>query len=310
MVKKVILSRALRLVTLLISLSSFQAAFALTFNLPDSGDIVGEMQTTTVRRGESLGDIGRRFDVGVYEMIEANPRLDPWGPTVGAIVIVPTQFILPNVPRVGIVINLAEMRLYYFDPDKRQVTTHPIGIGKKNWISPMGTTTIINKQKDPPWRPPASIHKEHMANNDPLPPVVLGGIPENPLGRYALYLGKGLGSSGAFLIHGTNKPTGIGVRGTHGCFRLLPQDIESLFYKVPIGTLVRIIHEPFKVGWHNGHLYLEAHEPCSEARYAGSDSLLRLEKLIRSVIESSHMVNWTSATMGAKQASGYPIRID
>lgn len=291
-------------------LSSFNAALALTFDLSENSDVVGEMQTTTVRSGESLGDIGRRFDVGVYEMIEANPRLDPWGPTVGAIVIVPTQFVLPNVPRVGLVLNLAEMRLYFFHPDKRQVTTHPLGIGKKNWTTPVGTTTVVSKQKNPPWNPPESIRKEHIANNDPLPAFIPGGVPENPLGLYALYLGKGLGSSGAYRIHGTNRPSGIGVRGTHGCVRLLPEDIENLFYLVPIGTLVRIIHEPFKVGWHKGHLYLEAHERCSEAKYAGSDSLSRLEKLIKSVIEGSHMVNWTSATMGAKRASGYPIRID
>jgi L,D-transpeptidase ErfK/SrfK len=306
MVKKV---KVFRLIALLLGLGSFNTAASLTFDLPDDGDIVGEMQTTTVRRGESLGDIGRRFDVGVYEMIEANPRLDPWGPTVGAIVLIPTQFILPNVPRVGLVLNLAEMRLYYFHLDKRQVTTHPLGIGKKGWTTPLGTTSITNKRKDPPWHPPASIRQEHIENNDPLPPVVGGGTPENPLGRYALYLGKGLGS-GAFLIHGTNRPSGIGVRGTHGCVRLLPEDIEDLFYKVPIGTAVRIIHEPFKVGWHQGHLYLEAHEPCSEPKFAGSDSLLRLEKMIQSAIEGSHMVNWASATMGAKQANGYPIRID
>lgn len=306
MVKKV---KIFSLVTLLLGLSSFNAASALTFNLPTNGDIVGEMQTTTVRRGESLGDIGRRFDIGVYEMIEANPKLDPWGPTVGAIVVIPSQFILPKAPRVGMVLNLAEMRLYYFHPDKRQVTTHPLGIGKKGWVTPLGTTTIINKRKDPAWNPPASIRKEHLAKNDPLPAFIPGGVPENPLGLYALYLGSGLGS-GSYRIHGTNRPGGIGVRGTHGCIRLFPEDIENLFYIVPIGTQVRIIHEPFKVGWHKGHLYLEAHEPCSEAKYAGSDSLSRLEKLIQSAIESSHLVNWTSAKMGAKTANGYPIRID
>ncbi len=306
MIKKV---KIFNLVILLLCLSSFNTASALTFNLPTNGDIIGEMQTTTVRRGESLGDIGRRFDIGVYEMIEANPKLDPWGPTVGAIVVIPSQFILPKVPRVGMVLNLAEMRLYYFHPDKRQVTTHPLGIGKKGWVTPLGTTTIINKRKDPAWNPPASIRKEHLAKNDPLPAFIPGGVPENPLGLYALYLGSGLGS-GAYRIHGTNRPGGIGVRGTHGCIRLFPEDIENLFYIVPIGTQVRIIHEPFKVGWHKGHLYLEAHEPCSEAKYAGSDNLSRLEKLIQSAIESSHLVNWTSAKMGAKTANGYPIRID
>jgi L,D-transpeptidase ErfK/SrfK len=297
------------LVALLFGFCAMDATCALTFDMPQSGDIVGEIQTTSVKSGESLGDIGRRFDVGVYEMIEANPRLDPWGPTVGAIVVVPTQFILPKGPRVGIVLNLAEMRLYYFHPDKQSVTTHPLGIGKKGWVTPLGNTTIVNKRKDPAWHPPKSIHQEHIANNDPLPPMIPGGTPENPLGLYAFYLGKGLGT-GAFLIHGTNRPAGVGVRVTHGCIRLLPEDIESLFYKVAVGTSVRIIHEPFKVGWHEGHLYLEAHEPLTEPRFAGSDSLSRLEKLIQEVIQESHLVNWASAKMGAKTANGYPVRID
>ena len=307
MIKKV---KIFGLVVLLLSLTRFNTAVGLTFDWPDEGDIVGEIQTTTVLEGESLGDIGRRFNIGVYEMIEANPKLDPWGPTVGAIVVIPTQFILPNVVRVGLVLNLAEMRLYYFDLNKRQITTHPLGIGRKSCPTPLGTTTIVHKRKDPPWNPPDSIRAEHIAKNDPLPAIIPGGVPENPLGRYALYLKKGLGSGGAYRIHGTNAPAGIGVRGTHGCIRLLPQDIEDLFYKVPIGTVVRIIHEPFKVGWHKGHLYLEAHEPCSEPKFAGSASLAQLEKIIRNVIESSHLVNWTSAKMGAHKANGYPVRID
>lgn len=308
MVKKV---KIFGLVALLYGLSGLNAALGLTFDLPANGDdVVGEMQTTTVRDGESLGDIGRRFDVGVYEMIEANPNLDPWDPTVGAIVVVPTQFILPNVPRVGLVLNLAEMRLYYFDSAKGEVTTHPLGIGMKRCPTPLGTTTVINKRKDPPWNPPDSIRKEHIAKNDPLPAFIPGGVPENPMGRYVLYLGTGLGSNGAYRIHGTNAPAGIGVRGTHGCMRLLPEDIENLFYRVPVGTPVHIMHEPFKIGWLNGHLYLEAHEPCSEAKFVGSNSLLRLEKLIKSAIAGSHMINWASATMGAKAANGYPVRID
>jgi L,D-transpeptidase ErfK/SrfK len=298
---------------LLLGCSFTNAAFGLTFTIPDNGDIVGAMQTTTVRSGESLGDIGRRFDLGVYEMIEANPTLDPWVPTVGAMVVIPTQFILPQGARTGMVLNLAEMRLYYFHPDKRQVTTHPIGIGQKKSGSPtpLGQSVIINKKKDPPWHPPASIRQEHLEKNDILPAVVAGGIPENPLGRYAFYLSpKGLSSKGSFLVHGTNRPGGIGVRATHGCIRLFPEDIESLFYIVPIGTPVRIIHEPFKVGWHNNRLYLEAHQPLSESQYAGSSSFVRLAKLIEKAISQSHMVNWTSAKMAAKSANGYPVRID
>jgi len=203
------------------------------------------------------------------------------------------------------------MRIYYFHPDSRTVTTHPLGIGKKGWTTPLGQTVVTNKKKDPPWHPPQSIRQEHLAKGDVLPPVVAGGMPENPLGRYALYLGnKGLSVQGAFLIHGTNAPAGVGVRITHGCIRLFPEDIESLFHKVPIGTPVRIIHEPYKAGWHEGRLYLEAHQPLTEPKYAGSDSLFRLEKIIAEVIGGSYLVNWTSAKMAAKAANGYPVRID
>jgi len=299
------------MVGFLLSAVSFAPAFGLTLPISPNSDVVGEMQTTTVQAGESLGEIGRRFDVGVYEMIEANPSLDPWVPKPGSIVVVPTQFILPATPRKGIVLNLAEMRLYYYHPDKPLVTTHPIGIGKKGWHTPLGKTYISNKKKHPPWHPPESIRQEHLAKGDVLPPVVSGGIADNPLGLYALYLHKkGLSEKGDFLMHGTNRPAGIGVRGTHGCIRLFPEDIESLFYIVPIGTLVLIIHEPYKVGWHNNHLYLESHQPLTEAHYVGSNSLKRLATLIEKSIHGTYLVNWASAKMTAEAANGYPIRID
>lgn len=292
------------LTTACMSLSSVNVS-ALTFPLPKEGDIVGQVQTTTVRRGESLGDIGRRFDVGVLEMIEANPGLDPWIPTVGAVVVVPTQFILPrSAPREGIVLNLAEMRLYYYHPDKPLVSTYPVGIGKKGWSTPLVTTKIVDKKKDPTWVPPEGIRAEHRAKGDILPAVVPPG-PDNPLGRYAFYL-----AVGGYRIHGTNKPGGIGVRGSHGCIRLLAEDIEALYYNVPVGTQVRIIHEPYKVGWHKNHLYLEAHGPLTEGKYANSSSLGSLKSAIERAIKGSHMVNWTSAQMAAKAQNGYPARID
>lgn len=277
---------------------------ALTFPLPKNGDVVGQVQMTTVRSGESLGDIGRRYDVGVFEMIEANPGLDPWVPTVGAVVVVPTQFILPKGPRSGIVLNLAEMRLYFFHPDKPLVSTHPVGIGKKGWSTPMIQTTIVSKKKDPVWVPPESIRREHKAKGDILPAVV-GPGPDNPLGRYAFYF-----AVEGYRMHGTNKPGGIGVRGSHGCIRLFPEDIESLYYNVPVGTSVRIIHEPYKVGWLNNHLYLEAHGPLTEARYVGSTSLDNLKRAIENAIHGTYTVNWTSAQMAAKARNGYPARID
>ncbi len=276
----------------------------LTFALPENGDVVGEIQMTTVRRGESLSEIGRRYDVGVYEMIEANPTVDPWVPTAGSVVLIPTQFILPSAPRQGIVLNLAEMRLYYYHPDKPTVTTYPVGIGKKGWSTPLATTKVIDKKKDPAWVPPASIRAEHRAKGDILPAVVPGG-PGNPMGRFALYL-----ALGEYRIHGTHKPGGIGVRGSHGCVRLFPEDIESLYYTVPVGTSVRIIHEPYKIGWHKNRLYLESHQPLTEGRYAGSDSIESLKRAIEKAITGTHTVNWTSAQMAAKAQKGYPMRID
>lgn len=284
-------------------------AHALTFPIPKEGDIVGEIQTYTVRSGESLGEIGRRFDIGVYEMIEANPNMDPWVPTEGGVVVIPSQFILPKGPRTGIVVNLGEMRLYYYQPDKAEVSTHPIGIGKTGWSCPLGQTTILRKKKDPTWTPPESIRKEHLEKGDVLPPVVAAGS-ENPLGRYAFYLGF---DEGAFLIHGSHRPGGVGVRSSHGCIRLLPEDIESLFNKVPIGTTVRIIHEPYKVGWHENHLYLEAHQPLSEPHHASSKSVSHLEKVIEAAVrekEGGHLVNWDTAQVTAKDTQGYPVQID
>jgi len=284
---------------------------ALSFPLPKTGDIIGDIQFVKALEGESLGELGRRYDIGFYEMMEANPDLDPWLPAPNSVVLIPTQFILPQGPRQGIVLNLAEMRLYYYHSDKPLVTTFPIGIGKKGaptekgvWSTPLGQTKVIRKKKGPSWTPPKGIREEHLKRGDILPLVVPAG-PENPLGRYALYLGFK-----EVLFHGSPRTGGVGVRSSHGCIRLLPEDIESLYYMVPTGTEVRIIHEPFKVGWHKNRLYLEAHQPLTEPQYVGSDSLDNLSKAIESVVKERHAVNFATAKMVAKHPSGYPVRID
>ncbi len=292
-------------IMLSMGLSTLSAeALALTFALPKDGNIVGQIQTTTVRSGESLADIGRRYDVGVWEMREANPGVDTWEPSAGTRVIIPTQFILPSAPRVGIVLNLAEMRLYYYHPGGTHVSTHPVGIGKKGWSTPLGVTTILSKKKNPSWTPPEGIRREHLAKGDILPPVVPAG-PDNPLGRYAFYLGfKG------YLLHGTNTVGGVGLRSSHGCIRMLPQDIESLYYSVPVGTQLRVVHEPYKVGWHKDKLYLEAHRPLSDGRYVGSNSLNRLKHAIKSTVKESTRINWNSAVTAAERPRGYPTKIN
>ena len=252
-----------------------QSSYALTFTITQNSNIVGNIQTTIVQYNESLSDIGKKFDIGVYEMIEANPNLDPWNPTYGEKVIIPSQFILPSTKYQGIVINLAEMRLYYFHANTNLITTHPIGIGRKGWITPLLETKVVDKQYNPTWRPPSSIIKEYADNGEQLPSIVPPG-PENPLGEFAIYL-----SATGYLIHGTNRPGGIGLRTTSGCIRLYPEDIKSLYNQVEIGTTVKIIHEPYKIGFQDSQLYVEAHEPLSEPYYNKEPLAVVLQKAIQ-----------------------------
>jgi L,D-transpeptidase ErfK/SrfK len=228
------------------------------FEIAPEQDIVGVVQVTTSTKEDTLSDIARRFNIGYEEIVRANPKVDPWLPGDGTQIVIPTQFILPNVPREGIVVNVPQMRLFYFPKPKKGepqvVYTHPIGIGRVGWATPMGVTKVVRRQKDPTWRPTPSIRKEHKENGDPLPAVV-GPGPDNPLGAYAMYLGWS-----SYLIHGTNKPAGVGLRSSHGCMRLYPEDIELLFGMVGIGTKVNVVNEPFVFGFQDDKLYLQAFE--------------------------------------------------
>jgi L,D-transpeptidase ErfK/SrfK len=224
---------------------------------PESGDIVGYVQKTTVGKDDTLPDIARRFDVGYEELVLANPGVDPWLPGVGREVVVPTQFVLPAAPHQGVVVNLAAMRIFYYPPHKKgepQIGyTHPIGIGRVGWKTPEGTTRIVAREKDPVWTVPASVRKEHAQDGDMLPAVVPAG-PDNPLGQYAFRLGWP-----SYLIHGTNKPYGVGMRTSHGCIRLYPEDIAVFFDLIPIGTTVTVVNQPYLFGWRDGTLYLQAY---------------------------------------------------
>jgi L,D-transpeptidase ErfK/SrfK len=226
------------------------------FTLEPGQDIVGLVQLTTATKDDTLTDIARRFNLGYEEIVRANPGVDPWVPGEGKQIVVPTQFVLPNAPREGLVINVPQMRFFYYPKHKQGepqvVITHPIGIGKVGWRTPEGTTKVVRKQKDPTWRPPMSIIKEHRENGEELERVI-GPGPDNPLGRYAFYLGWP-----SYMIHGTNKPAGVGLRSSHGCLRLYPEDIEQMFDIMPLGTQVRVVNEPFVFGWHGDELNLQA----------------------------------------------------
>jgi len=227
------------------------------FTLATDDDVVGVVQITETSKEDTLPDIARRFNVGYEEIVRANPGVDPWVPGANRKIVVPTQFVLPNAPREGIVINLAAMRVYYFPKhakgEPQLVYTHPIGVGKVGWVTPEGVTKIVSREKDPTWRPSAGVRKEHAENDDPVPAVVPPG-PDNPLGKYKFTLGWP-----SYLIHGTNKPYGVGLRSSHGCIRLYPEDIEKFYEMIPLGTQVRVVNQPFLFGWHAGQLYLQAY---------------------------------------------------
>lgn len=212
-------------------------ATALEFPVPSRGNVVGDVEITQVKPGQTLLDVARENDIGVQEILTANPKF-PKKPKPGTKVVVPAQFKLPSEPWVGIVINLAHMRLYYFHEDGRTVTTHPLGVGRQGWSTPQGKTTIVAKEANPAWHPPASIRREAEARGKTLPLVVPAG-PNNPLGQYAMRLGFS-----GILLHGTNQPSSIGLRSSHGCMRMYPEDIKNLFHLTPVGTPVRIVFEP------------------------------------------------------------------
>jgi L,D-transpeptidase ErfK/SrfK len=232
------------------------------FILKDGQDVVGEIQTIKSKYEDTFVDIARAYGLGFDELVAANPGVDPWLPGDGETIVLPTRFVLPVAPREGIVLNIAAKRLFYYpeteNGDSAVIETYPIGIGRSGWATPTGDTTVVSKARDPVWFVPASVRQEHLEAGDPLPKQVPPG-PDNPLGAYVL----GLGIPG-YLIHGTNKPAGVGMRVSHGCVRLFPEDIEYLFEHIEIGSRVRIVNQPFLFGWQNDDLVLEAHAPLME----------------------------------------------
>ncbi|MCG9663183.1 L,D-transpeptidase family protein [Vibrio mediterranei] len=236
---------------------------AATYNLPtDGSNMVGTLQYHSVVAGETMSDIAKQYDVGFLSLMAANKGVDPFLPKEGYVLTIPSQAILPHVDYKGIVINLAELRLYYFEPDKNLVHIFPVGIGRIGQDTPEMTTKISQLREAPTWTPPTSIRKEYLAKGVELPKVVPAG-PENPLGDYAMRLAYGTGS---YLIHGTNKDFGIGLRVSAGCIRMDPKDIDWLFHQAKVGMQVRIIDEPIKIALEpDRSVFIEAHEPLTRS---------------------------------------------
>jgi len=283
------------------------------FELTPGQSVVGEVQVVAAGKDDTLTDIARRFNVGYEEILRANPKVDPWLPGEGTAIVVPTQFVLPNAPYTGLVINIAAMRIFYFPPAKpgeRQVVlTHPIGIGKVGWRTPEGVTRIVRRQKDPTWRVPVSVRKEHHDNGEDLDPVI-GPGPDNPLGKYAFYL-----QWPSYLIHGTNKPAGVGLRSSHGCIRLYPEDIEQFFNMIPIGTQVRVVNQPFLFGWGEGQLYLQPlgvlEDDARDWNKAQRKLLTReLAATLQQQLKSNHQqIDWQLVTALTHDPRGVPVPI-
>lgn len=237
-----------------------------------SPDVIGTPNHYTVKKGETLIEIARAFGLGYNEIADANQSVDPFTPKQGAMIRIPLAWVLPDAPRQrGIVINLPEMRLYFFHgPNGRSVSTFPIGIGAEGSDTPVGKFTVVRKSVNPAWNVPQSIRRE----KPDLPARVPPG-PDNPLGTHAMRL-----SLGSILIHGTNKPWGVGRRVSHGCIRLYPEDINRLYRLVPVGTRVTITRQPVKLGVRNGRVFIEVHKGGSMDYPLEAVRLIRTRRLL------------------------------
>ncbi len=297
--------RCLRLLAACYFLISCGEVWPKTYAI--EGDLIGEINYYTLKKNESLAAVARRFDIGLVELLAANPALQRNRPKADSVLTITTQHILP-VPRHGIVLNLSELRLFYFI-NATQVMTVPMSIGKEGWQTPLGVTEIVRKRENPDWIPTDAIRRE----SPHLPSIVPAG-PDNPLGLYALNLGWP-----NYAIHGTNRPYSVGKRASHGCIRLYPEDIEALFKAVEIGTAVTVIDSPYKLGWQGSQLFLEV-TPTQQQ----SDALIQYRQLTpvdtRAIYEAiqqnvlQHInqrinIDWKAVDIAVMKRTGLPVLI-
>jgi L,D-transpeptidase ErfK/SrfK len=280
---------------------------------PAHDDVVGVIQKTIATEEDTLPDIARRFNLGYEEIVRANPGVDPWLPGAGREIILPTRYILPNAPREGIVINIPAMRLFYFPKHEKDqpatVYTYPVGVGRVGWVTPEGTTKIIKRTLEPTWTVPPSIRKEHAEMGDELPPVVPPG-PDNPLGRHSFTLGWV-----GYLVHGTNKPYGVGMRSSHGCIRLYPEDIAHLFDTVPLGTQLRVVNQPLLFGRSGDDVLMQPvgaleDDPRDWANNGRKLMETAVPQTVRKLLkEKALKINWDHAHELSADARGVPVSV-
>ncbi len=293
--------RSMRLLMILLLACPFKPAQAAEYEA--QGDLAGEVTHYVVRKQDDLPHIARRFDIGILAMLAANPGVNSKNLREGMTLVIPSRYILP-VPREGIVLNLPELRLYYFEEDGK-VLTFPVTVGREGWATPLGETTIARKRENPVWKPTPNIRRE----NPELPAEVPAG-PKNPLGKFALNLAE----PGDYRIHGTNHPLGIGKRSSHGCIRLFPEDIERLFHAVEVGTKVTVIDAAYKLGWQGHTLWLQvsptqdqddellAHRPLKRV------TMPEMKEAIQA-IGNGVAIDWNAVETAAGKPSGIPVMI-
>lgn len=272
-------------------------------DLTQAHSVIGSSRFYQVQKKDTFLDIARYYDLGANEIEEANPGIDPWIPPAGQVVLLSTEWVLPDAPYKGIVVNVPEMRLYYFHPAAQGtmiVNTFPVGLGRDDWRTPSGSFQVVEKTVNPRWVLPESIKAEHRREGKPAPDFIAGGDPDNPLGKYRLRLTLPL-----YGIHGTDIPWGVGMQVSHGCVRLYPEDIERLFPMVPLHTPGQFVYQPVKVGARDGHVYVEVHK----------DIYRQLPGPYREALRLIDKFGWRSAVDPARvqravmEASGVPIDV-
>jgi L,D-transpeptidase ErfK/SrfK len=267
--------------------------------------VIGQIRPYRIRKGDTLIDLARYYDLGYNEIVDANPGIDPWVPPAGATILLPTQWVLPCCTYDGLIVNIPEMRLFFYhrspgDPHTTIVYTYPVGLGRDDWRTPSGKFKVRGKTVNPQWNIPESIRKEHIAERDDPRTFIPGGAPDNPLGKYRIELTLPL-----YGIHGTDIPWGVGMQVSHGCVRLYPEDIERLFPLVPVGVAGEFTYQPVKVGVRGGEVYVESHRDI----YGYAPALYREAMAMVARAGLTARIDEQLLAPALEDESGMPIRI-
>ena len=293
--------------------------FALEiFDIEKNSTLVGEVKSVIVDEEETVADMANRYRTGFQDLLIANPDSHHWNPKVNSKYIIPSMYILPQENYNGIILNLAELRLYFYISgedlyEPTRVITFPVGIGRLDWKTPLGETFIKSKVKNPSWYPPKSIILEHEERGEILPREVKSG-PDNPLGNFVLKLNV----DGGYLLHGTNKKHGIGMMVSHGCIRLRNEDIKTIYHNTLLGTKVKIINEPIKIGKYKDFLYMEVHAFNDKEVYSNNqrnilttNNIYKPVKPVMNFLDKNpgYKINWKNVFKAYEESNGIPILI-